>query len=146
MNANLAYEIHILRPHHMQFQHNENCLQFYKAHSFRLQILASINYSLICSRVRTEFWSMGSRPWNWWAWSRLAHPWWVLSSTSPGQDISIPLSRWNVLIFSETQQISISVKTELKDNEKYLITCPADTFYLSQIKLKENSTYYQMLT
>lgn len=66
--------------------------------------LASINYSLVCSRVRTVVRWVRPRSWNWWAWTGLAHPWWILPSSSPRKNISIPLSRWNVLILPEEKR------------------------------------------
>lgn len=66
-------------------------------------ILASINYSLVCSRTRTVVWWVRSGPWNRGAWPWLAHPWGILPSRCPGQGLSTPLSRWNVLALPEKE-------------------------------------------
>lgn len=73
-----------------------------------VKILASINYSLVWTRIRVEIWSMRSGSWRHGAWSRLAHTRWILSPTSPGYDFSISLSRRNIFIFPGNERSSQS--------------------------------------
>lgn len=70
------------------------------------KILASINYSLVWSRIRVEIWSV--RRGSWWhgARSRLAHTRWTLPPTAPGNYFSISLSRRNIFIFPVNKRSS----------------------------------------
>lgn len=86
-----------------------------------VKILASINYSLVWTRIRVEIWSV--RGGSWWhgARSRLAHTRWILSPTSPGYDFSISLSRRNIFIFPENERSSkLSYPERYQANETNL--------------------------
>lgn len=86
-----------------------------------VKILASINYSLVWTRIRVEIWSVRGGSWRHGAWPRLAHTRWILSPTSPRYDVSISLSRRNIFIFPENERFSKSFyPNKYQANETFL--------------------------